>query len=93
MALTRSQLAEGLRSLHAELLGLEANGESEEAIQLVFERMVRASTRTVGARDRMWWWGQLYSAMDQQAIRARRSTMAMPDEEPYQAAGAMPYQR
>lgn len=72
MALTRSQLAEGLRSLDAELLSLEAKGESEEAIQLVFERMVTASTRTVGPRDRMWWWGQLYSAMDHQAIRARR---------------------
>jgi len=93
MALTRSQLAEGLRSLHAELLSLEANGESEEAIQLVFERMVRASTRTVGSRDRIWWWGELYSAMDQQAVRARPPTMAMPDEEQHQAADAIPYQR
>lgn len=72
MALTRSQLAEGLRSLDAELLNLEAKGESEETIKLVFERMVCSSTRTVGQRDRVWWWGQLYSVMDQQAIRARR---------------------
>lgn len=76
MALTRSQLAEGLRSLDAELLMLEAKGESQEAIQLAFEHMVRTSTRTVGPQDCMWWWGQLYSAMDQQAIRARRSTGA-----------------
>ncbi|WP_426269396.1 hypothetical protein ACN9MB_14640 [Dyella kyungheensis] len=76
MALTRLQLAEELRSLDAELLSLEAKGAPQEAIQLVFERMVGASTRTVGPRDRMWWWSQLYSAMDRQAIRARHSAVA-----------------
>jgi hypothetical protein len=72
MALTRSQLVNVLISLDAELLRLETNGESAEAFQLVFERMVDTSRGTVASPDRLWWWGQLYSAMDQQDARVKR---------------------
>lgn len=71
MSLTRSQLVDGLAALNAELSKLEANGEPEEAMQLAFEHMVNASTRAVGPRDRLWWWGQLYSVMDRRAVRAK----------------------
>lgn len=71
MALNRSQLVDGLIALDAELLRLETNGEPEEAVQLAFERMVNTSSRTVGPRDRLWWWGQLYSAMDRRAVRVK----------------------
>lgn len=81
MALTRSQLVDGLLSLDAELLKLETNGEPEETFQLAFERMVYASTRTVGPSDRLWWWHQLYSAMDQRAARVERSTGLSRDHE------------
>ena len=73
MALTRSQLVDGFLCLDAELLRLETNGEPEEAMQLALERMVYTSTRTVGPPDRLWWWGQLYSAMDQRVARLERS--------------------
>ena len=72
MALTRSQLVNVLISLDAELLRLETNGEPDEAFHLVFERMVNTSTGTVAPPDRLWWWGQLYSAMDHQDARAKR---------------------
>lgn len=72
MALTRSQLVNELIALDAELLRLERCGEPEEAFQLVFERMVATSIGTVEPQDRLWWWGQLYLAMDQQAARVKR---------------------
>lgn len=72
MALTRSQLVNGLISLDAELLRLDMSDEPEEAFQLVFERMVATSIGAVAPRDRLWWWGQLYLAMDQQAARGKR---------------------
>lgn len=81
MALTRSQLVDGLLTLDAELLRLETNGEPEETMQLAFERMVYSSTRTVGPPDRLWWWGQLYSAMDQRAARLERSAGLSRDHE------------
>ena len=70
MPLTRSQLIDVFLSLDEELARLETNGVSKEAIQLVFERMVNTSTHTVAPPDRLWWWGQLYSVMDQQEARA-----------------------
>jgi len=80
MALTRSQLVDGLIALNAELVMLETNGEPEEAIQLVLERMVNTSTRTVGSQDRLWWWRQLYSIMDRRAIRAKKLTGMIRDD-------------
>lgn len=81
MALTRSQLADGLLSLDAELLRLQSNGEPEETMQLAFEHMVYTSTRTVGPPDRLWWWSQLFSAMDQWAARAERPAGLSRDHE------------
>lgn len=81
MALTRSQLVDGLLSLDAELLRLETNGEPEETFQLAFERMVYTSTRTVGPPDLLWWWGQLYLAIDQWAARLERSAGLSRDDE------------
>ncbi|MHA6204688.1 hypothetical protein ACXU4B_09715 [Dyella soli] len=72
MALTRAQLVDAFLSLDAELRGLETGGLSEDASQLAFERMVNKSTGTVRPQDRLWWWGQLYAAMDQQAVRVKR---------------------
>jgi hypothetical protein len=80
MALTRSQLVDGLIALNAELVMLETNGEPEEAIQLVLERMVNTSTRTVGSQDRLWWWRQLYSIMDRRAIRVKKLTGMIRDD-------------
>ena len=80
MALTRSQLVDGLIALDAELLRLETNGEPEEALQLAFERMVNTSTRTVGPRDRPWWWRQLYCAMDRRAVRGKGLTEMTRDD-------------
>lgn len=69
MALTRTQLAVEFLALDAELLRLEVTGAPEEAFQVVLEHMVNTSTWTVGQRDRLWWWGQLYSAMDLHTAR------------------------
>lgn len=68
--------------MDAELLRLETNEEPEETFQLAFERMVYTSTRTVGPLDRLWWWGQLYSAMDQWAARTERLAGLSRDHEP-----------
>jgi hypothetical protein len=81
MALTRHQLVNSLQSLDAELLRLQTNGESKEAFQLAFERMVNASTRTVGPSDRLWWWRQLYSVMDRWDARVERSAGLSHDHE------------
>lgn len=75
MALTRTQLADEFLALEEELLRLEVIGAPEEAIQLVLEHLVNASTRSVGERDRLWWWGRLYSAMDQHAARLMTSSV------------------
>lgn len=74
MTHTRSQLADGLVALDAELSRLETSGEPQEAMQLALERMVNISTSTVGPRDRLWWWRQLYSVMDRRAIGAKELT-------------------
>jgi len=74
MALSRSQLADGLIALEAELSRLALNGAPEEAMQLSFEHMVNTSTRTVGPRDRLWWWHQLYLVMDRRFVRVETST-------------------
>lgn len=75
MALTRTELADEFLALEEELLRLEVIGAPEEAIQLVLEHLVNASTRSVGERDRLWWWGRLYSAMDQHAARLMTSSV------------------
>jgi hypothetical protein len=74
MALTRSQLDEELRALDAELRKLEADGVQEEVIQMALERAVNVSTRTVGQRDRLWWWTQLYAVLDHRAVRLLSSS-------------------
>lgn len=81
MALTRNQLVNSLQSMDAELLRLQTNGASKEAFQLAVERLVNASTRTVGPSDRLWWWRQLYSVMDQWDARVERSAELSRDRE------------
>jgi hypothetical protein len=76
MSLTRTQLIDEFASMDAELLRLEVSGEPEEAFRKVFERMVNTSTRTVGQRDRLWWWRELYAAMDRRAERRLSSSCA-----------------
>lgn len=77
MALTRSQLVDALLALDAELLGLEAGGVQEEAVQRVLVQAVHLSTRSVDKRDRLWWWGQLYAVMDHRAARLMSSSAAL----------------
>ena len=75
MALTRTQLADEFIALDEELLRLETIRAPEEAVQLVLEHLVNVSTRSVGQRDRLWWWGRLYSAMDKHAARLSTSSV------------------
>lgn len=60
--------------MDAELRKLEADGVQEEVIQMALERAVNVSTRTVGQRDRLWWWTQLYAVLDHRAVRLLSSS-------------------
>lgn len=57
-------------ALDAELRKLEAGQAPQEAFHEALERMVHASTRKVAQHDRLWWWLQLYSAMDRHIARS-----------------------
>ena len=59
------------------LMRLETDGEPEE----VLERIANTSTRIVGQRNRLRWWGQPYSDLDQQAPRVERSAELSRDHE------------
>jgi hypothetical protein len=70
MSRTRDQLMHEFIALDVELKELEARGEADEVLWLAFERVASIPTHAVSQRDRLWWWGQLYSTMDRHALRS-----------------------
>lgn len=63
MCLTRDELSETFKRPEAELTKLEAEGQSEEMLWEVFERLVQMPSIAIEQRDRDWW-EQVYSAME-----------------------------
>ena len=68
MSLTRAQLSERFDQLDVELVRLEAEGQSEEALWEAFERLVHVPSSAVDHRDRAWWWEQIYATMERHGL-------------------------
>ena len=68
MSLTREELMETFNRLETELVRLEAEGQSEETLWETFERLAHLPAISVDQRDRLWWWGQLYSTMEKHGL-------------------------
>lgn len=64
MSLTRDQLAGTFEQLEAELIKLENEGQPEGALWEAFERLAQVPSHMIDSHDRLWWWEQLYSAME-----------------------------
>ncbi|MET3650320.1 hypothetical protein [Dyella japonica] len=64
MSYTREQLAVIFEHLDTELRRLKSAGRPEEELWDAFERLVHMPSIAIDHRDRLWWWEQVYSAME-----------------------------
>jgi hypothetical protein len=68
MPFTRDQLSERFAQLDAELAKLKAQAAPEEVLWDAFEALAQLPTSLVDHRDRVWWWQQVYDAMERHGL-------------------------
>lgn len=65
---TREQLTALFEDLDTELRRLKSAGRPEEELWDAFERLVHVPAIAVDHRDRLWWWDQVYDAMEHHGL-------------------------
>jgi hypothetical protein len=65
---TREQLTVIFDDLDTELRRLKWVGRPEEELWDAFERLVHMPSIAIEHRDRIWWWEQVYSAMERYGL-------------------------
>lgn len=61
---TREQLTVIFEHLDTELRRLKSEERPEEDLWDAFERLVHVPAIAIDHRDRLWWWEQVYAAME-----------------------------
>jgi len=65
---TREQLTAIFDELDTELRRLQWAGRPEEELWDAFERLIHMPSIAIDHRDRLWWWEQVYSAMERHGL-------------------------
>jgi len=65
---TREQLTAIFEHLDTELRRLQSAGRPEEELWDAFERLVHLPSIAIDHRDRLWWWEQVYEAMERHGL-------------------------
>jgi len=68
MIYTREELAEIFRQLDSELRSLASSDAPEEERWRVVEDMAHVPASAVSEEDRLWWWQQLYDALERHGL-------------------------
>lgn len=68
MTASKSQLSEMFNRLEAELTRLEDQRRPEEELWDAFERLLHVPSASIDPKDRLWWWEQVYSAMERHGL-------------------------
>ena len=68
MSYTREQLTAIFDHLDTELRRLKSAGRSEEELWGAFEQLAHMPSIAIDHRDRLWWWEQVYSAMERHGL-------------------------
>jgi hypothetical protein len=74
MSYTREQLTAIFEDLETELRRLEWAGRPEEELWDAFERLVHMPSIAIEPRDRLWWWDQVYAAMERHGLTELSTT-------------------
>ena len=68
MSYTRELLTAIFDDLETELRRLEWADRPEEELWDAFERLVHMPSIAIERRDRLWWWEQVYAAMERHGL-------------------------
>ena len=68
MSYTREQLTAIFDDLDTELRRLEWADRPEEELWDAFERLVHMPSIAIEHQDRLWWWDQVYDAMERHRL-------------------------
>lgn len=68
MSYTREQLTAIFEHLDTELRRLKSDGRPEEELWEAFETLVHVPSIAIDHRDHLWWWEQVYSAIERHGL-------------------------
>jgi len=82
MIYTREELAEIFRQLDSELRSLASSDVPEEERWQVVEDIAHIPASAVSEEDRLWWWQQLYAALERHGLTELGAIARMNEENP-----------
>jgi len=82
MIYTREELAEIFRQLDSELRSLASSDVPEEERWQVVEDIAHIPASAVSEEDRLWWWQQLYDALERHGLTELGAIARMNEENP-----------
>ena len=82
MIYTREELAKMFRDLDAELASLASSDAPEEERWQVVEDMAHVPASAVSEEDRLWWWQQLYDALERHGLTELGNLDGVKEEAP-----------
>lgn len=80
MIYTREELAEIFRQLDSELRSLASSDVPEEERWQVVEDIAHIPASAVSEGDRLWWWQQLYDALERHGLTELGAIARMNEE-------------